>query len=456
MDCLYTKGFATLPAEHYALFHGRLSNYMSKITNTRICQIIVSSKLRAISGIVSASAIQIVLLALLSLLLARVLSVEDFGITRVVTAYMVFLAMFGHMCMHDAVSTFVARVETVEEKAAYVIAGSKLVLISSVMTVLIFEVLLLNGPWWTGRLRGVLAVVVLFLPLVALTLVYTSVLQSIGSYKKLSVAVLLGGVIPLICMLPPSAGWGLTGWILGRGVAYVLLLACGVMLIRELFGSRGPSETYSKLIGFSRVQLVSGILSMGMQSADVLILERLGASLSDIAIYGLAALFARSVLFVPGAMGRVYFQEIAEGSSRGDYTKPACQLLGNVVGICVILAVLMATCVPAIIRLFYGEEYSSSIPILEVMCAGIVFSGLWSALSTINIAINRPSFAVAISFSGVCTSVVLLALVIPLYGPIGAAWAMNAAYIVGSCVGLWLIYGEHQRRMRPNPLVKVG
>ncbi len=413
---------------------------MSKITDTRICQIISSSKLRAITGIAGASAIQVVLLALLSLLLARVLPVEDFGITRVVTAYMVFLTMFGHMCMHDAVSTFVARVRTVEEKSAYVIAGSKLVLISSVMIVLIFEVLMLSGPWWTGRLRSVLVVVVLFLPLVALTLVYTSVLQSIGSYKKLSVAVLLGGVIPLICVLPPSADWGLTGWIFGRGVAYFLLLVCGIGLIRELFCSRGPSGTYSKLIGFSRVQLVSGILSMGMQSADVLILERLGASLSDIAIYGLAALFARSVLFVPGAMGRVYFREIAEGSSRGDYMKPVCRFLGSVGGICVIVAVMVATCIPTIIRWFYGEEYSSSIPILEIMCAGIVFNGLWSALSTINIAINRPSFAVAISFAGVCTSVALLTSLIPLYGPIGAAWAMNAAYAVGTGIGLWLLF----------------
>jgi O-antigen/teichoic acid export membrane protein len=283
-------------------------------------------------------------------------------------------------------------------------------------------------------------VAVLFLPLVALTLVYTSVLQSIGSYKKLSLAVLLGGVTPLICMLAPSAGWGLTGWIFGRGVSYFLLLVCGMVLIKEFFVATGSSQPYAKLIGFSRVQLVSGILSMGMQSADILILERLGASLSDIAIYGLATLFARSVLFVPGAMGRVYFQEIAEGSSRGDYMKSVCRFLGSVGGICVILAVMVATCVPTIIRWFYGEEYSSSIPILEVMCAGIVFNGLWSALSTINIAINRPSFAVAISFGGVCTSVALLASLIPLYGLIGAAWAMNAAYAVGTVIGLWLLF----------------
>jgi len=400
----------------------------------------ISQKLRVITGIAGASVTQVVLLALLSLLLARVLPVEDFGITRVVTAYMVFLTMFGHMCMHDAVSSFVARAKTIEEKSAYVTAGSKLTLISSSIIILIFEVLVLNGTWWTGRLRNTLGLVVLFLPLIALTLVYTSVLQSIGNYKKLSIAVLLGGMIPLICMLPPSAGWGLTGWIVGRGVSYALLLACGIVLIKEFFVATGSSHNYSKLIDFGRVQLVSGILSMGMQSADVLILERLGASLSDIAFYGLAALFARSILFIPGAVGRVYFQEIAEGSLHNVHKKPITHLLGIVAGVCAILAVIMATCIPAIIRLFYAEEYSSSIPILEVMCGGIVFNGLWSALSTINIAINRPSFAVAISFGGVCTSIALLALLIPLYGSIGAAWAMNVAYAVGVVIGLWLLF----------------
>ena len=407
--------------------------------------LLISPRVQAIAGIVGASGLQILLLAILSLLLARVLTIEDFGITRIVTAYMVVLTMFGHVCMHDAVSSFVARAATMEEKSEYVTAGSKLVVISSSIVVAAFQIIVFSGPWWTGRLQSALAAVALLLPVLSLTLVYTAVLQSIGSHKRLGVAVLLGGVIPLVCILPFSSVWSLTGWIVGRGLSYLLLLFVGVFLVREFLRVvRVSSAVYARLRAFARVQIVSGILSMCMQSADILILERFGASLSEVAMYGLAALFARSILFVPGALGRVYFRELAEGAMGRAYEKPAIRLLSVVSAVSIILSVLIAVCVPLLVERFYGVEYLGSVPILRVMCVGIAFNGLWSALSTINTAINKPSFAVAMSVGGVCTSIAFLVMLIPTYGSIGAAWAMNAAYAAGTAIGLWLLYSKEE------------
>ena len=402
---------------------------------------------RAITSIGSASGAQVVLLAALSLLLAKVLTVEEFGIIRVVTAYMIILTMLGHFCLHDAVSTYVARAKTDDEKANYIVGGSYLVLLISIAVAVVFEVLIMGSALWTGRLKTTLAIMVLFLPMIALTLVYTSVLQSIGSYPKLAVAVVLGGAVPLLLIVPAATAWELPGWIAGRSLSYVILLACGMMLLRDFLRPiKPPEEVYGKLMVFGRVQVVSGILSMVMQSADIIALERFGGAMSDVALYGLAALFSRSVLFLPGAIGRVFFREIAEGATQGASWRPIAQLLMTVAGLCIALTVAMVLVVPTLIETLYSRVYAASIPILRVMCLGIVFNGMWAALSLINVAINKPHFDVVISLIGASTSIALLFILVPHYGAIGAAWAMNAAYFVGSCIGLWLIYTENRKQ----------
>ena len=413
--------------------------------------------LQAIAGMAGASGAQMVLLAILSLLLAKVLTVEDFGITRVVSAYMIVLTMLGHFCLHDAVSTYVARAETVQEKSDYIVGGTYLVLSISLGVAALSEVLILNSTWWTGQLRIFLAIVVLFLPAITLTIVYTSVLQAIGSYSKLALAAVLGGVLPLLLIMPAATLWQLPGWVAGRGLSYIVLLACGIILVGHFLRPiKPPKLVYRNLIAFGRIQVMSGVLSMAMQSADTIALERFGGSLSEVALYGLAALISRSVLFLPGVVGRVYFREIAEGAVQGSLWKPITQLLTSVTVLCAVLALAIAILIPPLIEHFYSQAYSASIPVLRVMCLGIAFNGLWAALSVINVAINKPTYAVTISLAGASTSIGLLVILIPSYGAIGAAWAMNAAYIVGSCVGLWLIYGEHQRRMRSKHLKELS
>ncbi len=416
-----------------------------------------TKSLKAIAGMAGASGAQMVLLAILSLLLAKVLTVEDFGITRVVSAYMIILTMLGHFCLHDAVSTYVARAETVQEKSNYIVGGSYLVLLISLGVATASEILIFNSTWWTGRLRIFLAIVVLFLPAITLTIVYTSVLQAIGSYSKLALASVLGGVLPLLFIMPSAIAWELPGWVAGRGLSYIVLLACGILLIRPfLLPTQPPKFVYGNLFAFGRVQVVSGALSMAMQSADIIALERFGGSMPEVALYGLAALISRSVLFLPGVVGRVFFREIAEGAVQGNLWKPITQLLTSVVTLCAVLAIAIAVLVPPLIEHFYSQDYSASIPVLRVMCLGIAFNGLWAAISVINVAINKPTYAVTNSLAGASMSIGLLVILIPSYGAIGAAWAMNAAYIVGSCVGLWLIYGEHQRRMRLKHLEEVS
>lgn len=395
-----------------------------------------------ISAIGGASGIQVALIAIMSLLLAKYLSVEAFGITRIVTAYMVVLSILGHFCLHDAVATHVASSVTKEQKTAYVSNGSYIVILISVAITFIAEIIIIFSGFWAGELKRTLALIVLLLPFTSLSIVFSSILQAVGSYRKLTISLIMGGAAQLLFIAPLSAQWGLSGWIAGRIISSAVLLAFAFWFIADLFKMMTfEKEITGSLLSFSRVQIVSGILSMILQSADVIALERLTGDMTQIAIYGLASLFGKSILFLPGAVGRVYFRDIAESvDNKARMWRGIGHLLIVTSGLCITLAFGVFIFVPFAIHHFYGAKFFGSIPILNVLCFGIVFNGIWSAISVINIAMKNPNAAVMISLTGVIIAIALLFILVPIYGAMGAAWGMNIAYASGTAVGLYLLY----------------
>ena len=418
---------------------------------SRSCSLMFK-QLKLIAAIGTASGIQVFLLALLSLLLAKFLPIEDFGITRTITAYMVILTMLGHFCLHDAVATYVASAEDTDKSIPYVVNGSYMTVAISIAVVIIAEIFILFSGLWQGKLRMTFAIITAYLPLLSLTTIFSSLLQATGSYRKLTIYLLLGGVVPLLVITPFTALWELGGWIFSRGLSCVILLAFSFFFIRHYFRfSKADSKVGRILFAFAKVQLVSGILSMVMQSADIIAIERFGGDMKQVAIYGLAALFGKSVMFLPGAVGRVFFKDIAEAKTRDKTIGGIKNLFLIIILLCAVIATALFFVVPVFIDLLYGAKYKNSIPVLRIMCFGIVFSGIWMALSVVNVALKQPKAAVAISTVGVIICLLSMFILVPRYGAVGAAWGMNIAYFGGASVGAWLLYRFLSHDMGKSP-----
>lgn len=398
-------------------------------------------KLIAVGG---ASTIQFVVLAVASLVLAKLLSVEDFAVTRVVTAYMVVLTMLGHFCLHDAVSSHVAGAKNQLERTGYVVWGTYLVVAISIVCALVAEVVLYATDLWHGSVKTGLAVTIAFLPVASLSIVYASVLQAAGSYRSVILITVLSGVVPAILLISMASAWQLPGWLVGRAASYLLLLLLGIWLIRSYLGRLSSgTDAPRALMRFGRVQIISGAASMLLQVIDVIVVERMASTLAEVAIYGLAAQFAKSVLFLPGALGRVFFVDLAEAARDGKsiwVSLRAFLLTTFGLGLCISGVVFLLG--PPIIQALYKGLYGESQVVLKVMCLGIIPSALWTALSVTNIAIRRQSYSVAISVSALLTAIGFLALLVPEYGAVGAAWAMNASYVVGLLVGAFLLASD--------------
>ena len=187
------------------------------------------------------------------------------------------------------------------------------------------------------------------------------------------------------------------------------------------------------------MQVISGFLSLVLLSADIILIERLLRDLESVAYYGMAAFFVKAVMFIPTSISRIYFKSIAENSAGITKDNKIFEFLSVVVIVCGIVAICMYLIGPVFIKFIFGTQYDKSIEILHILSLGIVFMGLWQAISTINVSISRPKYSVLISLTGAIIGIILLVTLIPVYGISGAAWSMNVAYFSGVIVGLYLL-----------------
>ncbi|HYF50212.1 MAG TPA: polysaccharide biosynthesis C-terminal domain-containing protein [Planctomycetota bacterium] len=90
------------------------------------------------------------------------------------------------------------------------------------------------------------------------------------------------------------------------------------------------------------------------------------------------------------------------------------------------LAVLSGLLVP----LFWGDKYEASIPLLRWLCLGFFFNVLFNPLSLVLYPLRRENLLLALNALSIALSLGLGFLLIPSFGPSGAAWSVAAVKVV--------------------------
>jgi len=385
----------------------------------------------------SASAINVAFVALLSLLLAKTLSVEEFGIVRTVTAYSIILTMIGSFTIQDALAFYIVKSKDGDINSLFFHATIMTALFSS-LTAICAMAIFYSFDLWQGDLKICLIVISALLPILSLTILYNNSLQALGSHRVFAALTIISALVPLIIIIPLSYALSLKGWLTGRFISAAVLLFAAYYFVRENVSiCKIGKDKIFKLWSFSRVQFISGIFSLILMSMDVVYLEYVTHNLPMIANYGLAQLFAKSPLFIASTISRSYFKDIASVGAAS--TKKVTEFLMLTTLVSSVVALAAYSAFPIFIKAIYGPEYEAANSLLKAMSIGIIFSFLWNAISTITVAQGKPSMAVKVSSIGAVTGVALLYFLTPRYEALGVAWAMNIAYATGVITGLYLI-----------------
>jgi O-antigen/teichoic acid export membrane protein len=405
--------------------------------------------------ILSGSIVQQACLVLLSLSLPYLLSESDFGAIRVVTAYMMVIMMAGSFCLDPATASFISRSNNFEDKARYGAYGIYLSFCSSFLVGLIVVLITWRYDFFEskGIFYGLICrASVLFLSVLAMLNI--RILQAFGRIKIVSYLSASIGIAKLFFVTPLAKVFGIWGWIIGMGSSDTLIFLLTMWFIRKFVRLHRPRwEEIKKLLAFARIQVISGIIAKVAGNLDVMVLEKTSATLVQLAHYGLAVMFFKNAALVATAFGVANFSRIgAVSRNHTDLKSLLTSVFARMCTLMLVVIVVFLTIVPAFIRTVYAEPYEESIPILRILCAGLMFLAIWILVSQVNIAVGKPSFEVLMSSTG------LLFMILSFYiflhrlnlGLKGAAWSLNICFISGAIVGTATLFRHLSKMKRIN------
>nr|MEE4269762.1 polysaccharide biosynthesis C-terminal domain-containing protein [Candidatus Krumholzibacteria bacterium] len=158
---------------------------------------------------------------------------------------------------------------------------------------------------------------------------------------------------------------------------------------------------------------------------------------AEVGIYSVAVYVGEMLWLLPGAITPLLVHSSADdgGSRRRDTTAVRAVQFGFLLTLAAALPLFFLA--EPLLKLLAGGEYAGSGPALRALLPGIVLFAPGAVLAGDFIGRGKPHWNTQASAATVAVNLLVAWQLIPLYGPVGAAWSSTIAYAVGG--GIMLI-----------------
>jgi len=254
------------------------------------------------------------------------------------------------------------------------------------------------------------------------------------------------------------AGVALAAVLFGTAAAVAVGWTAGVIAGESLFvlycvrrgwfrrGGRGwDTDLVRTLPSYAGITTVNQLRTW----LDMLVLGLL-APATAVALYGLAASIARTLRLLQRAAAHRFLPTATSASAVGNET-----VLANTYAHArrLTLALLwpaMAVCLltpEPVITLPFGPEYAQAATILRILVLGFLAPAFLGYTDELLIAQGRPRAVLVLGQSAVAASVLLMLLLVPSLGAVGAAVAVSVALTLRTIAGFALLDGALRRAL---------
>lgn len=165
-----------------------------------------------------------------------------------------------------------------------------------------------------------------------------------------------------------------------------------------------------------------------LAKVDVLVLNALRPT-ADVGLYALAVTLAELVYLLGDAVAQSIMSRQASGDAEDAAHITAKAVRLNAWG-ATSLALALAAVSPVLVPLVYGQDFAGSVPPLLVLLPGVVALGIARPIGVLLSALDRPGLLAALCGGAFAVHVLLLVLLVPPLGAVGAALASTAGYTV--------------------------
>ena len=393
-----------------------------------------SGGVRAVAQTVGARIVIQFLNAATGILTARMLMPAGRGQLAAMTLWSLFLATLTTFGIPSSLIYFLRSNPARREDLIVngVVMATILGAVSGLIGAIFMPELLHQYPGWVIRDAQWLMIVT---PVCSLSLVGRAILEAHGNFSISNLAQVLSPITTLLGLLVLLALHHVT--VLGAALCYLLgTLPVAALLAVHVSPHLRRGETLT--VSGTKLLLSYGVRSywidllgtLSFQVDQVLVVTLLSSA--DMGLYVVMLSLSRTanvfqngvtaVLF-PKATGKNFevVRELIGRAARVSLTITACATF------------MIGLLGPALLRIFYGRDYTTAIGCLRILLLEVTLSGLVFILAQAFMALNHPGTVSILQGIGLGFSVPLMLLLIPRFGITGAAFALLISTIARLC-----------------------
>ncbi len=218
-----------------------------------------------------------------------------------------------------------------------------------------------------------------------------------------------------------------------QGVYIIYLISSllvGVISFLKLYSAIKPlyieKNILRKIFSFSKWLLAANITYIIFQRLDVLILARF-ANLEALGQYGAALRIVVIASLMTGTLSSLLLPRASR--INGSLTALKSYLMHTFL-IFVLLTLVIGMlwlATPVIVQKLFGEVYKPAASLARIILIGTALIGLYTPLSQLFLAEDTPQKMFYLGLIKLCVILGLSLLLVPTFGPWGAAWAMTTS-----------------------------
>lgn len=362
---------------------------------------------------------------LVGIMVARYLGPEQFGLMNYVISYVTLFSVLAAFGLDNIEVRELSKPGAAKET----IMGSAFAirLVFAVLTILLIllTLVLFESDRFTFAMVMVYSLMLIFNTLYVIRNYFTSIILNEYVVKTEISRTVVGACIKVFLLLNHCS----LAWFIVASTFDFALVAGGYLYSYRKHGGTFRAWRFDffmvrMLIIEAAPVLLSGAAGIIYQRINAVMIRNMMDNAS-VGQFSVAAKIAELAFFIPMVVAQtvtpLLVQAHQEDATR--YHIKRQQFLDVMVWSAIVIALVMSVSADPAIRILYGEEYLSAIPVLQVMAWKAVFMALLSASGQIILVENLQRFVAVRNVMGCVVSVALNYLLIPVWGVVGSAAA---------------------------------
>ena len=197
-----------------------------------------------------------------------------------------------------------------------------------------------------------------------------------------------------------------------------------VPLIRDLF-QYGSKLYAGGLVGHFQAYITNLLTALYLVPAQV-------------AFFSMARGFGGMVDRVPAALNTILFPRLTKTADPREAARLAARAFRLMLVLLTVIGAISFALIHPAVHLLYGSAFLPLVLPFLILIPGFILSGATTPFMQYFMSINRPDLGVTLPMLPLALQVVLALLLIPEFGPEGAALAFSAGLVAYSLISIWM------------------